>query len=344
MSDFNFRSVKLSDYTTIKLGGAASKFVECRTDKDLFDAVAFAAEHGLRFHVLGGGSNTVFPDEGFDGMIVYVNTKGIEKSGDLFAVKAGERWDDFVKFAVGLNYSGVECLSGIPGSTGATPIQNVGAYGAEVSNVIETVKAIDVRTLKAVEFKNAECDFSYRNSRFKSEDKNKYIVTEVVFRLNASRAAEIKYKELDDYLGTYHGIYSLNNVRDAVMSIRGKKSMVYDENDGDSHSCGSFFTNPVLNSAEFESFISVCKSLNLEANSFKAGDKYKISAAWLIEKSGFEKGYTENGIGISNKHTLAIVNRGGSASELIEFSERIKQTVYNKFKISLEREPEVVLG
>jgi UDP-N-acetylmuramate dehydrogenase len=342
MSNLKFSSVRLSDYTTIKLGGMASKFVECSTDKEISDAIVYAKQNKTPFHVLGGGSNTVFSDKGYDGIIIYVNTKGIEKSGDLFSVKAGERWDAFVKYAVGMNYSGIECLSGIPGSAGATPIQNVGAYGAEVSNVIETVKAIDVETLNVIEFSNKECNFSYRNSRFKSADKNKYIVTDVVFRLNPSGVPEIKYKELDDYLGTYHGINSLNKVRDAVLNIRRKKSMVYDENDKDSYSCGSFFTNPVLNSFKFDGFISVCKSLNLEANSYKSGDRYKISAAWLIENSGFSKGLTENGIGISNKHTLAIVNRGGSTVDLINFSEKIKKTVYNKFKISLEREPELV--
>ncbi len=344
MGEIDFKCVRLSDFTTIKLGGGSDMFVECRTDKDLLNAVSYAVGHGLPFHVLGGGSNTVFPDEGYCGVIVYVNTKGIEKSGDLFSVKAGERWDDFVSYSVSLGYSGIECLSGIPGSVGATPIQNVGAYGAEVSSVVECVKAIDVRSLKVVEFSNEECGFSYRDSRFKSGDKNRFIVTEVVFRLNANGIPEIKYKELDDYLGTYHGIYSLNNVRDAVMNIRRKKSMVYDESDGDSHSCGSFFTNPVLDSSEFESFVSVCKSLKLEVNSYRTGDRFKISAAWLIEKAGFEKGFTENGIGLSSKHTLAIVNRGGTASGLIKFSERIKESVYDKFKVKLEREPVVVFG
>lgn len=342
MSDLKFSTVKLSDYTTIKLGGVASKFVECTTDKDLYEVVGYAVENKIPYHILGGGSNTVFPDKGYDGMIIYVNTKGVEKSGDHFSVKAGERWDDFVKYAVGLNYSGIECLSGIPGSTGATPIQNVGAYGQEVSNVIEKVKAIEVGTLKVIEFSNKECNFSYRNSRFKSSDKNKYVVTDVVFRLNPSGVPEIKYKELDDYLGTYHENISLTIVRDSVLTIRRKKSMVYDENDKDSYSCGSFFTNPVLNSTEFDAFISVCKGLNLEANSFKSGDGFKISAAWLIENAGFTKGLTENGIGISNKHTLAIVNRGGSTVDLLNFSEKIRKTVYNKFKISLEREPELV--
>ena len=200
MSDLNFSTVKLSEYTTIKLGGTSNKFVECRTDKDISRAVAYASEHNFPFHVLGGGSNTIFQDNGYSGIIIYVNSKGIEKSGNLFSVKAGERWDDFVKYAVGLNYSGIECLSGIPGSTGATPIQNVGAYGQEVSSVIETVKAIDVHTLNIVEFNNKECNFSYRNSRFKSADKNRFIVTEVVFRLNPTGIPEIKYKELDDFL------------------------------------------------------------------------------------------------------------------------------------------------
>lgn len=351
MGEIDFKCVKLSDFTTIKLGGESDKFVECSSDKDLLNAVSYATENRLPFHVLGGGSNTIFPDNGYSGVIIYVNTKGIEKSGDLFSVKAGERWDDFVSYSVSLGYSGIECLSGIPGSVGATPIQNVGAYGAEVSNVIETVKAIEVSTLKTVEFKNAECGFSYRDSRFKSADKNRFIITEVVFRLNPSGIPDIKYKELDDYLGTYHGVNSLNIdkgtlsiVRDAVINIRKKKSMVYDENDRDSHSCGSFFTNPVLNSAEFESFIALCKSMNLEPKSYRAGEKYKISAAWLIEKSGFEKGYTVNGIGFSNKHSLAIVYRGGTSGELLKFSEKVMETVNNKFKVKLEREPVVVFG
>jgi len=345
MSDVNFKSVKLSDFTTMKLGGVSNRFVECKNDDDIKSALCFASENKLPFHILGGGSNSVFSDEGYDGVLLYINSKGIEKTGDVFSVKAGERWDDFVRFAVELGYSGVECLSGIPGSVGATPIQNVGAYGQEAAGVIVCVKAIETESLKFVEFNKVDCDFSYRNSRFKSADRNRYVVTEVVFRLDAAGEAEIKYKELNDYLGTYEGFNRLENgkdklaaVREAVMVIRRRKGMVYDECDADSFSCGSFFTNPVLNEKEFDGFISVCKSLNIEARSFKAGEGFKISAARLIEKAGFEKGFTENGIGISSKHTLAIVNRGGTTKGLIDFSEKIRAAVKEKFKIELVRE------
>lgn len=350
MSDLKFKSVMLSDFTTIKLGGAANMFVECVCDDDILKSLTFAREKKIRFQVLGGGSNSVFSDEGFDGVVLFINSKGIEKSGDTFSVKAGERWDDFVKFAVGLGFSGVECLSGIPGSAGATPIQNVGAYGQEVADVIVCVRAIDTESLKFVEFSKVDCDFSYRSSRFKSADRNRFVITDVSFKLNAAGAAEIKYKELNDFLGTYEGFNLLENgkdklaaVRDAVIAIRRGKGMVYDECDAESFSCGSFFTNPVLNEKEFDDFIFVCKSLNVEARSFKVGEGYKVSAAWLIEKAGFEKGFTENGVGISSKHTLAIVNRGGTTRELIDFAERIRMSVFEKFKIELVREPVVVV-
>jgi UDP-N-acetylmuramate dehydrogenase len=344
----NIRSVKLSDYTTIKLGGMSNKFIECINEDDILEAVAYAKKNKLSIQVLGGGSNTIFPDEGFTGVILYINTKGIKKSGSIFSVKAGEKWDEFVEHTINLNYSGLECLSGIPGSTGATPIQNVGAYGQEVSNAIHYIKTVNIQTLQFMEFSNNECGFSYRNSRFKSQDKNKYIITEVLFALNPSGETKIEYKELIEYLETYpqYNLFSnsdkLKAIREATLNIRRKKSMVYDENDGDSYSCGSFFTNPILNSKQFEKFCNICLEFGLESKSYKNGEEFKISAGWLIENSGFYKGFTENGIGISNKHSLAIVNRGGSTKDLICFAEKIKEEVLKKFTISLELEPELV--
>lgn len=344
------KKVQLSEYTTIRLGGYADMFIECKTDEEIPEAILYAKSHKINYHILGGGSNTVFSDDGFEGVIIYINTKGITDEGDgYFKVKAGEEWDSFVNHVTTKGFSGIECLSGIPGSVGATPIQNVGAYGQEVSEVINSVNVINTENMNIMCFEKGECDFSYRNSRFKTHDKNKYVITEVIFKLNRNGISEIRYKELSDYLGTY-GLYnSFNNnkdklvcVRDAVLDIRRRKSMVFDLNDKDSYSCGSFFTNPVLETNGYKKFIDICLKLNLNPVIFKYGDKHKVSAAWLIENAGFEKGRTEEGIGISAKHTLALVNRGGTTKSLLTFKEKIVKTVFEKFGIKLSVEPEIV--
>ena len=349
MVNVNFKTVKLSDFTTIKLGGQADKFVECVSDDDIVNAVKYARENKLPFQVLAGGSNSIFADEGFSGMVIYIDTKGIDNKGDLFTAKAGECWDSFVDHTLNSGWGGIECLSGIPGSAGATPIQNVGAYGQEVSEVIKSVKALDTKTLEYEIFNNESCEFSYRNSRFKSRDKGNYIITEVTFELKFNAEPVIKYKDLQDLLKNDELYNSLQNniskllyVRNAVLKIRAAKSMIYNENDGDSISCGSFFTNPIIDASAYEEFLNKCSELNLQPVCYKSGEQFKVSAAWLIENSGFNKGHTENGIGISSKHSLALVNRGGSTKDLINFSEKIQNKVLLKFGINLIREPELI--
>lgn len=344
------KDILLSEYTTIGLGGFADYFIECNSEEDIINAISYAKSNKKRYHILGGGSNTVFSDNGFNGIVIYINTKGIsdDENGN-FIVKAGMEWDTFVEYTVKKGFSGIECLSGIPGNTGAAPIQNIGAYGQEVSESIVSVKVIDTENMETITFDNERCNFSYRNSMFKAHKSKRYVITDVIFRLEKSSNPEIRYKELSDYLGTYGEYNSFNNNRDkilfirkAVLEIRRRKSMVFDLNDPDTISCGSFFTNPVLSQDNHLKFIELCNRFNLIPVSYKYDGSHKVSAAWLIENAGFAKGITENGIGISSKHTLALVNRGGTTESLINFSEKIIKTVFEKFGIRLSVEPVII--
>lgn len=341
-------NISLNKYTSIKLGGKAKFFCECKTEKDLIECLDYAKTNNLKIQILGGGSNTIFSDEGFDGLVIKIDLQGISIHNDfkdniIIKVSAGEEWDDFVKYCIENKFAGVECLSGVPGSVGATPIQNVGAYGQEVKDTIIFVKAIDREAYKQMMFANEDCLFGYRTSRFKTIDKEKYIVTEVLFKLRKDGKPEIKYPELEKYLISKNNVdFSLEDVRNAVIELRKKKAMVIDENEPDSVSCGSFFVNPVLTEQEFNTF---CKKLNFESDSipnYLTEVGIKLSAAWLIENAGFKKGYTKNGVGISNKHSLALVNRGGTAKDLLILAEEIHAKVFDKFEIVLEKEPILV--
>ncbi|MCE1164871.1 MAG: UDP-N-acetylmuramate dehydrogenase [Bacteroidetes bacterium] len=341
----NFSERLLSDCTTIRLGGTAKHFAECGTEEEIIETLKYGRENNLGVFVLGGGSNVIFPDEGYEGIVLKINLKGISFDYDTVTVRAGEDWDSFVKSTVDNGYTGLECLSGIPGTAGATPIQNVGAYGVEVGNHLIDVAAIDRDSLEKIVITAADCAFSYRNSRFKSFDKDKFIITEVRFKLAKNGGPVIKYPELANYIGTFLDLNSLKGidkilaVRDAVIKIRRRKSMIYDENDTDSHSCGSFFTNPVINKHNFDEFMSICTKKDLKPPYFSEKNNFKVSAAWLIENSGFNKGFNMNGAGISGKHTLAIVNRGGTTNDVIALSNHIKSTVLENFGILLEMEP-----
>lgn len=345
----DFKNVRLSDYTTIKLGGETDYFIECKSNEEIIEVLKFAKENKKRIQILGGGSNTIFPDEKFDGIVLKINLQGIKEENGILKVGAGVEWDEFVKYAIEKGYQGVECLSGIPGIVGATPIQNVGAYGQEVCNVIEKVISIQRDNFEETVFGNSECDFSYRNSRFKSIDKDKYIITDVHFRLNKDKEPVLEYKELKNILGTNEEFKSLNTIREklefirkTVLEIRRKKSMVLDENDVNTYSCGSFFTNPIIDSEKYKEFEKIAVSKNLSPNAYKTGNRYKLSAAYLIENSGYKKGFTKNGIGISEKHSLALINRGGTTKELIFFAEEIINQVRQEFGITLEIEPIIV--
>lgn len=347
--------ISLREFTTIQLGGEAKYFCRCETVDDLSEALTLARSKNLRVHVLGGGSNTIFADEGFDGMIIKVDLKGvfIEDGGNegFIHASAGEDWDSLSKSVVDQGYSGIECLSGIPGSVGATPIQNVGAYGQEVRETIHSVKVLDRMSLQQKELKNSECGFSYRTSRFKTTDADKYIVTEVVYRLRKNGRPTVHYPEVQKIIdSSIHvaslsdGAESLRAVRSIVISLRRKKSMVIDPADHNTRSVGSFFLNPIVDPQTFSQVTEIWKRIgdSSPVPSFPFGEQQKIPAAWLIEKAGFQKGYQKNGVGISANHTLALVNIHGTTKSLLDLAYEIQHGVQKVFHIKLEREANLI--
>ncbi len=346
-------NINLSNYTTIQLGGTAKYFIKCENTADLIKALEFAKEKNLKIFILGGGSNIVFPDSGFDGLIIKSEgneIKIISETDDSVEVyvSAGTDWDKFVEWSVDNGVTGIECLSGIPGSTGAVPIQNVGAYGQEVSSSIKRLYAIDVENSEEKIFSNQECKFEYRYSIFKGELKNKYFIAGIEFELSRVKDVNFKYPDLrkeieqsEDFKKISSRIEKLRFIRNKVIEIRKRKGMVIDENDPDSVSCGSFFTNPVISYEDYKERLKRFPDFRL-ISSFPAKGGIKLSAAKLIEVSGFSKGYFENGVGISQKHSLALINKGGTSKALIELAEKIKAAVYNKFEINIEIEPVVV--
>jgi len=334
-------NIPLSNLTTIKLGGKAQHFVVATNTEELAEALEYARSENLGTYILGGGSNTIFPDNELKALVIKIDIKGIsykEVNNHIEVnVCAGENWDDFVKDTVERNYAGVECLSGIPGSVGATPIQNVGAYGQEVRESILEVHAIDVASGQAVSFDNAECDFGYRMSRFKGTDKGKYIVTDVVYRLEKGGKPKMAYPELEREAGESA---TLSDVRETVLKLRKRKSMVVDPGDPNSQSCGSFFINPTLTAQELGA---LQERVGGDLPHFPAGDLFKVSAGWLIEHAGWEKGYVHDGVGLSTNHALALTNRGGgTAKKLLALAEQIEKSVYDTYGIRLAREPVVV--
>jgi len=346
-------NVNLSDYTTISLGGNADYFAVCKRSEDVIEALKYSQKKILSVQILSGGSNIIFSDNGFRGLIIKNEIKGISKKtfNDHVSVNvgAGENLDEFVLYCVKNSYTGIECLSGIPGSVGAMPVQNVGAYGQETSELIESVKVIDRIDLNEKIFSNKDCLFGYRMSRFKKSDKDRYVILEVNFKFQKSKEPEIKYKALSEKLESDTDLKNLTSIKDkllkireTVISIRKDKSMVIDKSDVNSRSCGSFFMNPVLNEIDFKEFSEICNKAKLEFPFYKNEYDYKIPAAWLIENSGYRKGYRKDGVGISQNHTLALINIDGTSKELIELSEEIKKTVFNKFGILLLTEPEII--
>ena len=275
------------------------------------------------------GSNTVFADEGFDGLVIHIASRGTGFSADgghtVATVAAGEPWDAFVNDAVARGLGGVECLAGIPGTVGATPIQNVGAYGQDVGEVILDVTAIDRTTGSVKQFTGADCEFSYRQSRFKLRDADRYIITQVRFRLITDGTPALRYPDLQRFLESAgnqewrtRGVAGLSAVRDAVIAIRKRKSMVIDPADPNSKSVGSFFTNPVLSPAEFQRLQIRYREAGgtSQVPSFDVGGAIKVPAAWLVEQAGFRRGYRLGQAGISQNHALALINCGGTTADL----------------------------
>lgn len=332
---------RLAGYTTLGLGGDAERLIEVDTAADVVGAVRSATGPLL---VLAGGSNVVVADDGFAGTVVLLRTRGIEATGYdggvLVKVAAGHNWDEFVTRTVAEGWSGVECLSGVPGSAGATPIQNVGAYGQEVSETITEVTVYD-RALDRVEIYPPErCRFGYRKSVFKHDDR--YVVLDVTFRLRLSAmSGPLKYAETARAMGVEAGgTAPLAEVRETVLGLRRGKGMVLDPDDPDSRSVGSFFVNPVLSAGEFDALVA---RAGTEPPRWPEGDGVKTSAAWLIQHAGFEKGYGRDGVAISGKHTLALTNRGdGTTAALLDLAAEIRDGVRKAFDVTLRPEPVLV--
>jgi UDP-N-acetylmuramate dehydrogenase len=323
------RRMRLAALTTLRLGGPAERLIEAHTEDEL---VAAVRERPAL--VLAGGSNVVISDDGISGTVLLVRTRGISRDGTQLVVQAGEPWDDVVAYCVDEGLQGFECLSGIPGSTGATPIQNVGAYGQDVSETVEWVRVYDRETDRVETISAADCGFGYRTSRFKYRDR--WTVLAVAFRLRESDVSgPLRYGEVSRALGERA---SLADVRATVLGLRRGKGMVIDPGDPDSVSAGSFFTNPILPKDQFA-------ALPGSPPAFPEADgRVKTSAAWLIERAGFSRGYGNGRAGISTKHTLALVNRGGATTaELIGLARTIAAGVHETFGIQLTPEP-VLIG
>lgn len=336
------RNVELGPLTTLGVGGAAEYFVRAGSEADLAEAFGFARSNGLDVFVLGGGSNVVVSDSGFGGLVIQTAMKGVgfgERHYDIVrvAAAAGEDWDAVVDACVGRDLAGMECLSGIPGFVGGTPVQNVGAYGQEVSDTISSVRCFDRESGAFVDLSNADCGFAYRTSIFNTTQRGRYVVTAVAFDLKRGGKPRVDYRDLKEHFAGREP--TLRETREAVIGIRRRKSMVIDPADGNSRSAGSFFKNPIVG---VDRIAAIAERAGVETvPTFPAGDgRAKVPAAWLIENAGFAKGFRLGNAGISENHSLAIVNLGGAAAaEVVSLKDEIQARVEEKFGIELSPEP-----
>jgi UDP-N-acetylmuramate dehydrogenase len=334
--------VPLAPYTTFQIGGPARWFAEAVSEDDIAAGIAFAAERQLPLFILGGGSNLLVSDAGFSGLVLRIAIRGITSTGEIISAAAGEDWDGLVAYVVAEGLAGVECLSGIPGTVGGTPVQNVGAYGQEVSQTIVTVRAFDRKMGQFVDLPASDCGFSYRRSIFNSSQRDRYVVSRVHYALHKGAPASFAYADVARYFAARNVTApTLVEVRDAVRSIRAQKGMLLMSGDADCRSAGSFFKNPVVPASVVDS---LAQDLGVEKQSIPAypapQGEVKLSAAWLIERAGFAKGYALGNAGISSRHTLALINRGGaSASEVTALRDQVIAAVASRFAVRLEPEP-----
>ena len=333
----------LAKYTSLHIGGPAKKLVHVATEEELVSAVKAADAAGEEVLIIGGGSNVLVGDEGFNGTVIRVETKGNSYhvdacSGGMITVAAGEDWDGFVEWILNKGFAGLETMSGIPGTVGGAPIQNIGAYGHEVSEVIARVRTWDRKTGEYKTFSNSECEFSYRSSVFK-KNPGRYVIIDVTFQLrNGEMSLPITYKELASYLGVDLEARALvSDVRKAVLALRAAKGMLLDEKDHDTWSAGSFFVNPIVSKE-------IAATLPADAPRWPQADgRIKTSAAWLMENAGMKKGKAHNGAAISNKHVLALVNTGSAtAADIVDIARSARSAVQEKFGITLEPEVQFV--
>lgn len=333
--------VPLAPYTTFKIGGPARWFAEASTEDEILEAIDFARARKLPIFVLGGGSNLLVSDKGFPGLVLHIALKGTEQQAEAFRVAAGEDWDAFVSHTIAKNFAGIECLAGIPGTVGGTPVQNVGAYGQEVAETITAVRVLDLTTLEFAELSPDACGFSYRRSIFNSAERGRYIVTRVDYALSKDGNPRITYADLKKHFAGA-AEPSLAEVSAAVRSIRHSKGMLILDGDPDCRSAGSFFKNPVVNA---DHFAHIAAAFPEPVPHYPAPDRQiKLPAAWLVEQAGFHKGYALGPAGISSRHTLALINReNAKAADILALRDRIVAAVEHRFRIRLEPEP-VFLG
>ncbi|MGA9389939.1 MAG: UDP-N-acetylmuramate dehydrogenase [Candidatus Sulfotelmatobacter sp.] len=344
-------NISLAPLTTLRIGGPARYFVEATDVGEAQEAVAFARSHDLPLFILGGGSNLVVADAGWPGLVLKIAIPGIDQRTTddedgriVFDVGAGESWDKFVSRSVLAHCAGVECLSGIPGSVGGTPVQNVGAYGQEVAETIATVLVLDVKDGQLRELCREACGFGYRSSIFNGSERGRFIVLRVSYALVPDGEPRIAYADLQRHFAGRETPPNLCETREAVRHIRALKGMLIVPGDADCLSAGSFFKNPVLSKMQHEELKQRAAERGLSVPSYPALEtRKKISAAWLVERSGFAKGYGAGRAGISSKHALAIVNRGGAtAAEVLALKDQIQHRVEEIWGIQLEPEPVMV--
>ena len=332
------------------MGGPARFFVEAKSTEEVEEAVAFARSQNLPLFVLGGGSNLLVADSGWPGLVLKIAIPGIERHpGEidgkaLFDVGAGESWDRFVSHAVMAQCAGVECLSGIPGSVGGTPVQNVGAYGQEVSETIESVQVFDLKDGQVRELCREACGFAYRSSIFNTAERGRFVILRVAYALTPGGEPRIVYADLKRHFEGRDTSPNLAETREAVRHIRALKGMLIVEGDPDCRSAGSFFKNPVISQEQHEDLRKRAAVRGLTLPSYPALEaSKKVSAAWLVEHSGFARGYGFGRVGISSKHALAIVNRGGAtAADVLALKDQIQQRVEEIWGVRLEPEPVMV--
>jgi UDP-N-acetylmuramate dehydrogenase len=344
-------NVPLAPLSTLGIGGPARYYTRVESEDDVRTAAEWARDRGLPLFVLGGGSNLVLGDEGYQGLVLHVGLRGIEATRGDGAVHvtaaAGESWDGFVDRATREGWAGLECLSGIPGLVGATPIQNVGAYGQDVAETVTRVDAFDLATGRVVTLASAELRFGYRESRLKGEARGRYVVLRVQYRLTPDGAPALRYPELVRHLHEKgRSSPTLVEVREAVIEVRRRKSMVLDPGDPNARSVGSFFVNPVVDTAAFATLEERLQGTGLVKDGERpphfpaTGGRVKLSAAWLIERAGLQRGYRRGAAGISTRHTLAIVNCGeAGADDVVGLAREIRDRVRERFGVTLTPEP-----
>lgn len=344
-------NVPLAPLSTFRIGGPAGFFVAAHSAAEVEEAISWARTRDLPLFVLGGGSNLLVADSGWPGLVLKIGITGIDlrpsdsdKAKSLFDVGAGESWDRFVSQAVRAKCAGVECLSGIPGSVGGTPVQNVGAYGQEVSETIDSVEAFDLKDNRVRELCREACGFSYRSSIFNTTERGRFIILRVAYALMPGGDPHLEYADLKRHFEGRETAPNLAETREAVRHIRTRKGMLIVEGDPDCQSAGSFFKNPVLSEDQHEDLEQRAAAKKLSIPSYPALEKNrKVSAAWLVEHSGFARGYGLGQAGISSKHALALVNRGGaSAAEIVALKDQIQQRVEEIWGVQLDPEPVMV--